>query len=45
VAPDLCLSEILWFKDTSKAVRDNTVKYHWRVLQLLPDQQLCWFAG
>ena len=25
------------FKDTRKVARDNTVKYHWRVLQLLPD--------
>ena len=36
--PDLILSEILCFKDTRKVGRDNTVKYHWRVLQLLPDR-------
>ncbi len=36
--PDLCLAEILCFKDTRKVARDNTVKYQWRVLQLLPDQ-------
>ena len=35
---DLCLAEILCFKDTRKVARDNTVKYNWRVLQLLPDQ-------
>ena len=39
VRPDLCLSEILCFKDTRKVARDNTVKYHWRVLQLLPGQE------
>ena len=33
--PDLTLSEILCFKDTRKVGRDNTVKYNWRVLQLL----------
>ena len=36
--PDLILSEILCCKDTRKVGRDNTVKYNWRVLQLLPDQ-------
>ena len=35
VAADLCLSETLCFKHTRKVGRDNTVKYHWRVLQLL----------
>ena len=39
VSPELCLSEILCFKHTRKVARDNTVKYHWRVLQLLPDQE------
>ncbi len=38
VAPDLRRSETLCFKDTRKVALDNTVKYHWRVLQLLPDQ-------
>ena len=36
--PDLCLSEILCFKDAQKVGRDNTVKYNWRVMELLPDQ-------
>ena len=43
--PDLCLSEILCFKDTRKVARDNTVKYNWRVLQLLPDQERTSYAG
>ena len=44
-APDLCLPEILCFKDTRKVGRDNTVKYNWRVLQLLPDQERTSYAG
>ena len=43
--PDLCLPEILCFKDTRKVARDNTVKYNWRVLQLLPDQERTSYAG
>ena len=43
--PDLCLSEILCFKDTRKVGRDNTVKYNWRVLQLLPDPERTSYAG
>ena len=42
---DLCLPEILCFKDTRKVARDNTVKYHWRVLQLLPNQDRTSYAG
>ena len=47
VVPDLCLSEILCFKHARKVARDNTVKYHWRVLQLqlLPDQERPSYAG
>ena len=43
--PELCLSEILCSKDTRKVARDNTVKYNWRVLQLLPDQESTSYAG
>ena len=43
--PDLCLAETLCFKDTRKVARDNTVKYNWRVLQLLPDQERASYAG
>ena len=45
VSPELCLSEILCFKHTRKVARDNTVKYHWRVLQLLPDRERPSYAG
>ena len=45
VDPDLSLSEILCFKHTRKVARDNTVKYHWRVLQLLPDRERPSYAG
>ena len=45
VASDLCLSDTMCFKDTRKVARDNTVKYHWRVLQLLPDQERPSYAG
>ena len=45
VASDRCLSEILCFKHTRKVARDNTVKYHWRVLQLLPDAERPSYAG
>ena len=43
--PDLCLAEVLCFKDTRKVGRDNTVKYNWRVLQLLPDAERTSYAG
>ena len=39
VSPDLRLSETLCFKHTRKVTRDNTVKYYWRVPQLLPDRE------
>ena len=45
ISSDLCLAEILCFKDTRKVGRDSTVKYNWRVLQLLPDQQRTSYAG
>ncbi len=43
--PDLSLREVLCFKDTRKVSRDNTVKYNWRVLQLLPDAERTSYAG
>ena len=45
MASDLCLAEILCFKHTRKVARDNTVKYHWRILQLLPDRERPSYAG
>ena len=44
-APDLCLPEVLCFKDTRKVACNNTVKCQWRVLQLLPDQERTSYAG
>ena len=37
VPAELSLTETICIKDTCKVARDNTVKYHWRVLQLLPE--------
>ena len=36
VSAELTLTETVCIKHTRKVARDNTVKYHWRVLQLLP---------
>ena len=34
--PDACLDSVLCFRHSRKVARDNTVKYRWRTLQLLP---------
>ena len=39
------LNEILCFKHTRKVARDNTVKYNWRTLQLLPGTERPSYAG
>ena len=39
------LDEVLCFKDTRKVARDNTVKYQWRTLQLLPSTERPSYAG
>ena len=39
------LSEILCFKHSRKVARDNTVKYNWRTLQLLPSEDRPSYAG
>ncbi len=39
------LDEILCFKHTRKVARDNTVKYRWRTLQLLPSRERPSYAG
>ncbi len=36
---DRPLDEVLCFKHTRKAARDNTVQYQWRTLQLLPSAE------
>ena len=45
VPAELSLTETICIKDTRKLARDNTVKYHWRVLQLLPGQERPSYAG
>ena len=39
------LDEILCFKHTRKVARDNTVKFQWRTLQLLPSMERPSYAG
>ena len=43
--PALDLGAVLAFRHTRTVARDNTVKYHWRTLQLLPSPQWPSYAG
>ena len=45
VPDELSLTEAICLKDTRKVARDNTVKYYWRVLQLLPGTERPSYAG
>ena len=45
VPDELSLTETICLKDTRKVARDNTVKYQWRVLQLLPEAGRPSYAG
>ena len=45
VPTELSLTETICLKDTRKVARDNTVKYQWRVLQLLPEAERPSYAG
>ena len=45
VPADLDLTETVSIRYTRKVARDNTVKYHWRVLQLLPGAERPSYAG
>ena len=45
VPADLSLTETVSIKHTRKVARDNTVKYQWRVLQLLPSVERPSYAG
>ena len=45
VPDELSLTETICLKDTRKVAGDNTVKYHWRVLQLLPEADRPSYAG
>ena len=43
--PGMCLDTILCLKYRRRVGRDNTVKYRWRTLQLLPDKGRPSYAG
>ena len=43
--PDICLDRIFCYKHWRRVARDNTVKYRWRTLQLLPDVDPGSYAG
>ena len=43
--PQRVLAEILCFNHTRKVARDNTVKFQWRTLQLLPSSEHPSYAG
>ena len=46
--PEMCLDTVLCLKYRRRVGRDNTVKYRWRILQLLPDRarpELCRIGG
>lgn len=43
--PELELAEVLCFKHLRKVARDNTVKYNWQTLQLLPGGDRLSYAG
>ena len=42
---DVCLDRVLCFRHRRKVARDNTVKYRWRTLQLLPGMERPSYAG
>ena len=43
--PGMCLDTVLCLKYRRRVGRDNTVKYRWRTLQLLPDRDRPSYAG
>ena len=43
--PDACLDSVLCFRHSRNVARDNTVKYRWRTLQLLPGMERPSYAG
>ena len=43
--PGMCLDTVLCLKYRRSVGRDNTVKYRWRTLQLLPDKSRPSYAG
>ena len=45
LAPGMCLDTVLCLKYRRRVGRDNTVKYRWRTLQLLPGTERRSYAG
>ena len=45
LAPELCVDEVLCFKHSRRVARDNTVRYRWQVIQLLPSEERPSYAG
>jgi len=45
LSTDVDLADVLCFKHRRKVARDNTVKYHWRTLQLLPGTERTSYAA
>ena len=45
VAEGMCLEKVLCFKYRRRVARDNTVRYRWRTLQLLPGTDRPTYAG
>ena len=45
VAEGVCLENILCFKYRRRVARDNTIRYRWRTLQLLPSTDRPSYAG
>ena len=43
--PDVCLDTTICFRHSRRVARDNTVKYRWRTLQLLPGRERRSYAG
>jgi transposase len=45
LGPGVCLDTALCFRHSRRVARDNTVKYRWRTLQLLPGTERRSYAG
>ena len=45
LGPGVCLDRVLCFRHSRRVARDNTVKYRWRTLQLLPGREQRSYAG
>ena len=45
LGPGACLDTVLCFRHSRKVARDNTVKYRWKTLQLLPGTERRSYAG